>query len=117
MSIYDQKPWLKQYAPGVPAEIEAEHATGLEMFRATAQRHPDRAAILYFDAPVSFRKLDELSDALAAGLADRGLKAGDRVAVYLQNVPQFVIAVLATWKAGAIVVSVNPMLKARELTT
>jgi long-chain acyl-CoA synthetase len=117
MSIYDEKPWLEAYAPGVPAEIEAEHPSGLEMFRATTERRPDGVAIHYFENPITYRELDELSDALAAGLVDRGLEAGDRVAVYLQNIPQFVIAMLAAWKAGAIMVSVNPMLKGREVTT
>ena len=117
MSIYDEKPWLKEYAPGVPAEIEAEHSSGLEMFRATAGRLPDGVAIHYFDNPITYRELDELSDALAAGLVERGLEAGDRVALYLQNVPQFVIAMLAAWKAGAIAVTINPMLKSRELST
>ena len=81
MSIYDEKPWLKEYAPGVPAEIEAEHSSGLEMFRATAERRADGVAIHYFDNPITYRELDEITDALAAGLAERGLEAGDRVAV------------------------------------
>jgi long-chain acyl-CoA synthetase len=46
------------------------------------------------------RELDELSDAFAVALLEEGLSAGDRVALYLQNVPQFVIGLLATWKAG-----------------
>jgi long-chain acyl-CoA synthetase len=117
MSAYEQKPWVGRYARGVPSQIEAEHATGLEMFRATAERRPDGVAMHYFDNPIAYRELDELSDALAAGLADRGLEPGDRVALYLQNVPQFVMAMLAAWKAGAIVVTINPMLKSRELTT
>jgi hypothetical protein len=49
------------------------------------------------------------------GLLEQGFKAGDRLAVYLQNVPQFVIAMLAAWKAGGIMVSINPMNKAREV--
>jgi long-chain acyl-CoA synthetase len=52
---------------------------------------------------------------LAVALAELGIERGDRVAVYLQNMPQFPIAMLAAWKAGAIMVSVNPMLKQREL--
>jgi long-chain acyl-CoA synthetase len=117
MSIYDEKPWLEAYARGVPAEIEAEQASALAMFRATAERHPDGVAIHYFDNAITYRELDEITDALAVGLLERGLEAGDRLAVYLQNVPQFVMAMLAAWKAGAIMVSVNPMLKAREVTT
>ena len=48
-------------------------------------------------------------------LLDGGSPAGDRVALYLQNVPQYVIAMLGTWKAGGICVAINPMNKAREL--
>ena len=117
MSIYEQRPWRSQYAEGVPGDIEVEYATGLEMFRATAGRHPDGVAIHYFDSPITYRELDEITDALAVGLAERGLEPGDRIAVYLQNVPQFVMGMLAAWKAGAITVTINPMLKARELTT
>ena len=54
-------------------------------------------------------------DAFAAGLADAGFSPGERVALFLQNVPQFIIAMLGTWKAGGIAVAVNPMNKDREL--
>jgi long-chain acyl-CoA synthetase len=64
---------------------------------------------------VSAATVDSESDALAAALAARGLARGDRIALYLQNVPQFVIGLLAAWKLGAIAVPVNPMLKEREL--
>jgi len=57
-----------------------------------------------------------MSDALAAALMEDGFTGGDRVAVYLQNVPQFPITVLAAWKAGGVVVPINPMNKERELT-
>jgi long-chain acyl-CoA synthetase len=117
MSIYDERPWLGQYPSGYPQDIEVEHESALAMFRATAERLADAPAILYFEQPISFRELDEMSDALAAALLDQGFRPGDRLAVYLQNVPQFSIAMLATWKAGGIVVSINPMLKSREAKT
>ena len=71
--------------------------------------------LYYFDTPVTGAAVDADSDALAAALAARGLGRGDRLALFLQNVPQFVIALLAAWKLGAIAVPVNPMLKEREL--
>ena len=74
-----------------------------------------RPFLYYFDTPVSGAAVDADSDALAAALAARGLGRGDRVALFMQNVPQFVIALLAAWKLGAIAVPVNPMLKEREL--
>jgi len=117
MSIYDERPWLSQSAERKPPDIELEYATGLEMFRATAERHADDPAIHYFDSTITYRELDEITDALAVGLIEHGFQPGDRIAVYLQNVPQFVVTMLASWKAGGIMVSVNPMLKERELTT
>jgi long-chain acyl-CoA synthetase len=115
VSVYDERPWLARYAPGQPADIEVEYDTALEMFAATVTRHPDGDAIRYFDGRISFARLDALSDAFAAGLAAHGVVKGDRVALYLQNVPQFVIAQIGTWKAGGIAVAVNPMNREREL--
>ncbi len=116
-SVYDERPWLARYAEGQPADIEPAHASALAMFQATARRSPDTVALHYLDAALTHRELDELSGAFAAALVERGVARGDRVALYLQNVPEFVIAVLAAWKAGAIAVAVNPMLKERELRT
>jgi long-chain acyl-CoA synthetase len=87
------------------------------MFAATVRRAPDAPAIHYRDATLTHRELDERSNAFAAALAQRGVARGDRVALYLQNVPEFVIATLAAWKAGAIVVPINPMFKEREVRT
>jgi long-chain acyl-CoA synthetase len=78
-------------------------------------RNPGGDAVRYFDGRITLRELDELSDAFAAGLLDSGLAAGDRVGLYLQNVPQFVIGLLGTWKAGGVAVPINPMNRAREL--
>src|SRR3954462_14702248 len=85
------------------------------MFRAGVARDPSAVALRYFDGVITRQELDELSDALASGLLASGFAAGDRLAAYLQNVPQFVIAMVATWKAGGIMVSINPMNREREL--
>ncbi|MBV8221316.1 MAG: AMP-binding protein [Solirubrobacterales bacterium] len=116
MSIYDERPWLALYGPGIPHDIEPEHDTMLSAFHATVSRDPDKTALQYFDRGISYRELDALSDALAAGLQEEAFDPGDRLAVYLQNVPQFVVAMLGTWKAGGIMVSVSPMLKHKELS-
>ncbi len=115
MSVYDERPWLALYAPGIPHHIEPEHESMLAAFRHTAARVPDKTAIQYFDSALSYRELDEASDALAVALRGEGFEPGQRLAVYLQNTPQFPIAMLATWKAGGIMVSVSPMLKHKEL--
>jgi long-chain acyl-CoA synthetase len=110
-----EAPWLALYDPGLPAMIAPEHETALAMFEAAVRRAPDSDLIRYFETPISLAEADDLSGALAAGLAELGVKRGARVALMLQNVPQFVIAMLALWKLGAIAVPCNPMLREREL--
>src|SRR5699024_1328346 len=100
MSVYDERPWLALYDPGIPAEMEREYDSVLEMFTAALRRAPDVPVIKYFDGTVTMSELDELSGAFAAALTERGFAAGDRLALFLQNVPQFLIAALAGWKAG-----------------
>jgi long-chain acyl-CoA synthetase len=109
------RPWLDLYDAGTPASIDVEHRSGLAMFRAAAAAHPDRPLLHYFHATRTVGDVDADSDALAAAFAGLGVGPGDRVAIYLQNVPQWVVALIATWKAGAVVVPVNPMLREREL--
>ncbi|TVT45731.1 long-chain fatty acid--CoA ligase [Amycolatopsis rhizosphaerae] len=115
MSDYDDKPWLARYPEGQPAEITPEFTDALALFRASAERSPGNDAIRYFDGRITYAELDALTDAFAAGLLDTGFERGDRVALYLQNVPQFLIGLIGTWKAGGIAVSVNPMNREREL--
>ncbi|MEA2383895.1 MAG: long-chain acyl-CoA synthetase [Solirubrobacteraceae bacterium] len=115
MSTHTDRPWLALYDKAAPPEIELEHRSALAMFADAVGRAGDRAAIRYYDAELTWSEVDRLSDALAVSLHELGIEPGDRVGVYLQNVPQFLIAMVATWKAGAIMVSINPMYKAREL--
>jgi long-chain acyl-CoA synthetase len=115
VTAYDERPWLALYGDQ-PADYEMEFDNALDMFRAGVARDPGGDALKYFDGSISRQELDELSDALAAGLLANGFSAGDRLAVYLQNVPQFVIAMVATWKAGGVMVSINPMSRKRELS-
>ena len=112
---YRERPWLRQYPPGMPADIDVPFESALEMFTATVDRAPDAPLVRYFGTTLSVADVDRAGDAFAAALVSFGVGRGDRVALYLQNIPQFVIAVVGTWKAGAIVVPVNPMNKAREL--
>jgi long-chain acyl-CoA synthetase len=89
--------------------------TLLDEFRSAAVTDGDRPFLRYFDGALRYRDVDVLSDALAVALQDNGFQHGDRVALYMQNVPQYVIALLATWKAGGIAVAINPMLTAHEV--
>ncbi|WP_188647009.1 AMP-binding protein [Marinithermofilum abyssi] len=86
-----------------------------EYLRKWAQINPDKPCIIYYGAELTFQELDDLSDRFAAFLYDRGLKKGDRVAVFLPNCPQYHIVFYGVLKLGCILVPVNPMFKAQEL--
>ncbi|MGI9049585.1 MAG: class I adenylate-forming enzyme family protein, partial [Rubrobacteraceae bacterium] len=114
-SVYESRPWLARYAGYVPHELPLPEKSVVDLFEESAERNPDRDAIRYFDETISFGELDRMASCLAAHLAERGVEKGDRVAVYVQNNPQFLITQYGAWKRGAIVVPLNPMLKGREL--
>ena len=103
------------HTPGMPAYIEVGFTSALDMFTASVAAAPDQVLVHWFGRSLTLAEVDRMTDAMAAGLVAEGFLPGERLAIYLQNVPQFVIAVIATWKAGGVVVSVNPMNKEREL--
>ncbi|OCC17251.1 acyl-CoA synthetase [Prescottella equi] len=112
---YEDRPWLALYRNDVPPDIDVEHPTMLEMLAAAVRSDPDATAVKYFDGQLSYAEVDQQSDALARALRAGGLVKGDRVALFLQNVPQFVLALAGIWKAGGVAVSINPMSREREL--
>ncbi len=115
MTTYTERPWTKLYSEGLPTDIMPDYPTMLDAFNASVRRAPDSVAIKYFDGVLTMADLDARSDSLAVALTDSGFAAGDRLGVYVQNNPAFVIALLAAWKAGGATVVINPMNKGREL--
>ncbi|MFE9635627.1 class I adenylate-forming enzyme family protein [Streptomyces sp. NPDC006463] len=113
-SAYAAQPWLGLLSPAQRAPV-APAPTVLHLFREAVARAPERTALAYFDGRTDYAEADALSDSVAGHLAAHGVGRGDRVAVMLQNTPHFVLAVLAAWKAGAVVVPLNPMYKAGEV--
>jgi long-chain acyl-CoA synthetase len=83
--------------------------------RSVAVEHPDEVALSYRGRETTYADFWERTGRFAAGLADRGIDQGDRVAIYLPNVPQFVTAFHGTLRAGGVVVPMNPQYKAREI--
>jgi long-chain acyl-CoA synthetase len=111
----DDRPWLRAYADGVPADIPEPTETLVDMFDAAVSRHRRRTALEFFGAETTY---DELSDEVARaaeGLRKLGVKEGDRVAIVLPNCPQHVVAFYAVLRLGAIVVEHNPLYTDREL--
>lgn len=114
-SLGRSRPWLKLYGERA-ASIASPFSTGLELAQAACLRRQDEPLLHYLGASLSGGQIAEASDALACALHARGVGRGDRVALYMQNVPQLPIAIFAAWKLGATVVTVNPMLRQRELS-
>jgi len=86
-----------------------------EYLRHHARTNPEKVAINYYGREISYGELDAFSDNFAAYLSRNRVKKGDRVALYMQNCPQYVICQIGAHKAGAIVVPCSPMFKAWEL--
>jgi long-chain acyl-CoA synthetase len=112
------KPWLAQYDADVAVSVAPyPDKTLLDYLSDLAREHGDRPVLLFKGTSMSYATLERLSTAFAAALAAEGVRAGDRVALLLPNCPQFFIAQFGIWKAGAVVVPLNPIYSERELET
>lgn len=110
------KPWLEHYDSDVPPTLAPyPDKTLLDYLDELARDHGRRAALLFKGASLSYAALEAQSNAFAAALAALGVRQGDRVALLLPNCPQFLVAEFGAWKAGAIVVALNPIWTEREL--
>ncbi|KRF33345.1 long-chain-fatty-acid--CoA ligase [Yonghaparkia sp. Soil809] len=114
-SVFESRPWLDQYAPGVPHDIAPVAQSLVDMMDESVRRFGSRVALDFFGAETTYAELGERIDRVARALADRGVTAGDRVALVLPNCPQHVIAFYAVLRLGAIVVEHNPLYTAAEL--
>ena len=104
------------WPPGKPKTLELPRQSVYRNLEASAARAPERAAIDYYGERITYRSLKRQVDALAGFLQKRwGVARGERVMLYLQNSPQFVIAYYAVLRADAVVVPVNPMNRSEEL--
>ena len=86
-----------------------------EYLRSHAKAYPNKPAINFYGLEISYKELDKLTDRFAGYLISEGIKKGDRVALYMQNCPQYTICQLGAHKAGGIVVPCGPMFKSWEL--
>jgi acyl-CoA synthetase (AMP-forming)/AMP-acid ligase II len=108
--------WQAHWPPGVDeARIRLPDDSLPARLKATAARLPRKTALVFYGREISFTELDEASDRFAVWLRGRGVGPGDRVALYLENCPQFAVAHFGALKVGAITVALNPMHKTHEL--
>ncbi|WP_250478830.1 MULTISPECIES: long-chain fatty acid--CoA ligase [unclassified Caballeronia] len=111
-----EKPWLKSYPSGVPAEIDpSAYRSVSELLEDSFRANRDRRAFVCMGQAITYAELDAMSRKLAAWFQKRGMKPGARVALMMPNVLQYPIAIAAVLRAGYIVVNVNPLYTPREL--
>src|SRR5437899_12079290 len=113
--IYLSRPWLAHYEPGMPADVEVPLKTVAQAFDEATARAPERAAVVFYGRAITYRELREATDRLACALTRLGLKKGERIALYLLNSPQFIIAYFAALKCGAVVPPISPVYTSHEV--
>ncbi len=113
MNPYHSRPWLAHYR--TPPTLPIPQTTLADALDRQAAEHPQAPALQYFNRTFSYAELDDLAARFAACLAHRAIGPGDRIALSLQNNPQFAIAQYGAWKRGAAIVPLSPMYKEEEL--
>ena len=111
------RPWLAHYDKGVPQTIEYPKAPLFHFLEEAARKYPDRACTIFNGAVISYKEMEAQTNHMAAALVELGVKKGDRVGIFMPNLPQFVIAYYGILKAGGVVVAVNPTYPPDEVLT
>lgn len=108
--------YFEFWPPRVPRSLPLPQTSVYHNLEVSASRYPEKTAILYYGTEIPYRRLLGEVNAFAGYLqSELGIEKGDRVMVYMQNSPQFVVAFYAILRLGAVVVPVNPMLVTNEL--
>jgi long-chain acyl-CoA synthetase len=106
---------VENWPEGVPQSIEYPEVPVFELLDDSAEKHPDATALIFQGNSVSYSELKDHVDRFATALQRLGVSRGDRVALFLPNIPQFVISYYGALKAGAIVTAISPLYKEREV--
>lgn len=111
-----EKIWLKEYPSGVPAEIDLSEFSSLkDILEKNCARFADKPAYSNLGVTLRYRDIERLSRDFGAFLQQRGLQKGDRIALMMPNLLQYVVAVFGALRVGIVVVNVNPLYTPREL--
>jgi len=114
--FYDQKPWLKTYPEWLSQAFTLPEGSILDLFTSSVEAYPEDPCVCYFDAIYSYKEIHRMAGNLATALSDKGISQGDRVLLVMQNIPQAIVTSLAVWMCNAVVVPINPMYTARDVS-
>lgn len=102
------------WPPFKPRTLTLPQTGVMHNLRVSAERYPDKTALWHYGRELTYSELYAQATRLAGHLAAQGVVKGDRVAVWMQNSPAWVVSAFAAWHLGAVVVPLAPMLQARE---
>ena len=114
-SKYKERPWLKSYPEGVPSDIDVPEKSLPEVFDEAVDKWQDRTAIIFYGNKISYKELKDQVNRFATALSDLGVKQGDKVALFLLNCPQFIIAYFGALKVGATLTPISPVYVSSEV--
>ncbi|MDO9025554.1 AMP-binding protein [Zwartia sp.] len=112
-----QYPWIKHYPEGVPADVSIEGYRSLvDLLDQACRTYAPRIAARSFGVSLTFEQLDHDAQAFAGWLQSLRLPRGSRIALMMPNVLPYLVAMLGTLRAGHVIVNINPLCTARELS-
>lgn len=112
----NSRPWLSQYPSGIPANIELDkYETIIGFVKECLVKYKDRDAYECMGKRLTYKQIDDMSEAFGAYLQSRGLMKGSKIAIMLPNLLQFPVALFGALKAGLVIVNTNPLYTAREM--
>ncbi len=116
MNVFEQRPWLKSYPKGIPANIDPDqYETLVALFEETFAKYKKQPAFSNMGKSITFAQLDKLSRDFGAYLHSRGLEPGDKIALMMPNMLQYPVALFGALRAGLVVVNTNPLYTPREM--
>jgi long-chain acyl-CoA synthetase len=113
--LYLSKPWLNHYHKDVPPTVEFSKKSLVDLFDETAQKYANQPAVIFYGNKITFKQLHDEVNRFATALSQMGVKKGDKVALYLLNSPQYIIAYFSILKVGGTVTPISPVYTSSEV--
>jgi len=110
-----EKPWMRWWPEGVPLSIKYPTIPLYAFLENSARKYPNRTAVIFYGRRINYASLGEMASRFANALLHLGVRKGDRVALVLPNIPQFIISYYGTLMAGGVIVAINPLNEEGEM--
>jgi long-chain acyl-CoA synthetase len=108
-------PWVSHYPSDVPTHLDYPAEPAYWLLEEAARKVPDRIAVRHRRETLTYSELLTRSRRMASALRARGLRPGERVALLMPNMPEYLVSLFGTWIAGGAVVPLNPLMVGEEV--